>query len=247
MITTRALTKRFGRTVALADVDLQVARGECLGLAGVNGGGRTTLLRILATLSRPSSGVVEIDRIDIVRHVYDLRSRLAYVGHELLEGHGLRVREYLECVRAARRTAARRTAASKPDGARSVDRVLERAQLPPDADVDGLSSGFRQRLALAAAFLIDAEVLLLDDPLRAIDSTARPLFVDWLREVRDQGTTMVVALNEERDLKALCHGVVRLDAGHVGSRSTLRELPRASVLESAGRGVPFTPLTVGGA
>src|SRR5205085_1556186 len=152
------LSKQFGQTKALDHLDLEVARGECLGLAGSNGGGRTTLLRILAALLRPSTGTVEIAGIDAVRRVHEGRSHLAFVGVGSLHGDGLRVREYLEFVHASRR--------SKAEGScRAIDAVLERAVLQPDAPVDALSSGFRQRLTLAAAFLIGPDVLLLDDPL----------------------------------------------------------------------------------
>ena len=230
MIRTAGLTKRFGRTVALENVDLQIARGECLGLAGPNGGGRSTLLRILATLVAPSTGLVEIDGIDAVRRVYDVRSRLVYVGGDVANGHGLSVRDYLDFVRTARHTS---TAAGT---LRDVDAVLRRAGLPSDASVDALSSGLRQRLSLAAAFLINVEVLLLDDPFRAIDPGAHSQFVQWLCEIRDRGTTLVVALNDERDMKTICHSVVQLEAGHLTSRSRLK---------SAMRGVSLATLAAG--
>jgi ABC-2 type transport system ATP-binding protein len=228
LITTSGLTKRLGRTVALADIDLHVARGECVGLIGSNGGGPTTLLRILATLVRPSSGSVEIDGLDIVRHVYDVRSRLVHVGEDLPRGFGLRVRDYLDFVRAARRVSANAGAAGH------VDEVLERADLSADASVDELSSGLRQRLALAAAFLVGSEVMLLDDPFRAIDLRVRSRFVDWLCEARDGGATILVALNDERDVRTICHRVVQLEAG--------RLVPHAHLPLSEISGVPFAAL-----
>jgi ABC-2 type transport system ATP-binding protein len=231
IVRTSNLTKRFGRTVALDNVDLQVARGECLGLVGSNGGGRTTLLRILATLVCPSSGTVEVAGIDAVRRIYDARSRVAYVGEESSPGFGLCVREYLEFFHASRRTRAGAGPAGK------VDEVVERAGLPSDAPVDDLSSGFRQRLALAAGLLIGPEVLLLDDPIRAIDVGARSRFVEWLREVCDRGTTIVVALNHQRDVKALCHRVVQLEAG--------RLVPSAHLPELEIHGVRFAPVKAG--
>jgi ABC-type multidrug transport system ATPase subunit len=231
IVRTSGLTKRFGRAVALDRVDLQVARGECLGLVGSNGGGRTTLLRILATLVCPSSGTVEIGGIDAIRHMYEARSRLAYVGERSVPGFGLCVREYLEFVYASRRTKAGAGTVG------NVDEVLERANLPPDAPVDDLSSGFRQRLALAAGFLIGPEVLILDDPFRAIDLCARPRFVEWLREVRNRGTTILVALYDEQDVAVLCHRVVQLEAGRLVQRV---QLPEPEI-----PGVGFATLTAG--
>src|SRR5437016_531843 len=89
------LQKRFGAAVALAGVDVQVAPGECVGLVGTSGSGRSTLLRLLATLIRPSSGSIEIDGLDAVRKPYEVRGRLAYLGHSALPGHGLTASEYL--------------------------------------------------------------------------------------------------------------------------------------------------------
>jgi len=213
MIRTTRLTKRFGPTVALADIDLQIARGECLGLTGPNGGGRTTLLRILATLLRPSAGLVEIDGTDVVGHAHQVRSRLVYVGGERPKGDGLGVREYLTFVADARR--ARGNIAVRP----GVDDVLDRANLPADTSVDALSAGLRQRVALAAALLIAPAVMLLDDPFQSLDFAARGLFTEWLRETRDSGTTLVVAFNDGTPTKTLCHRVAQLDRGHLISDS----------------------------
>ena len=208
MIAVKGLTAQASGARALAHVDLQVARGECLGLAGAIGDSRATLLRILATLNRPASGVVEIDGLDSVTHVYAVRSRLAYAGRECLSGHGLRAREYLTFV-----CAARRRSTSSAQIAADVDRALARAQLPSNADVDGLAPGLRQRLALGAAFLTNARVMLLDDPFSLLDRAGHALFLDWLRELHDGGATIVIALNNEQDLDTLCRRVVRLEAG----------------------------------
>jgi ABC-2 type transport system ATP-binding protein len=227
MIQTSGLTRRIGGTSALANVDLHVARGECVGLTGSNGAGKTTLMRVLATLVPPSTGSASIDGIDIVRHPYDVRPRLAYVGDECVRGHGLDVHEYLAFIRAAR------PASAAPGQSATVETVLDRAGLPAHAAVDALSSGLRQRLALASAFLIEPKVLLLDDPFRALDAAARSMFVEWLCEIRDRGATIVAALNDDRDMKALCHTIVRLESGRVASLSRLRMLATTSAPAAA--------------
>jgi len=211
MLRTTGLSKRFDATVAFAGVDLQAAPGECVGLVGPNGSGRSTLLKVLATLLRPTSGSIEIDGVDAARAPYEARRRLAYVGDNAVPGHGLTVREYLDFVASARRGQMSRT---------TIDDTLERAGLRDDADVDKLSAGTRRRLSLAAAFLVAPRILLLDDPFAGLDADARLTFSRWLCEVRDAGTTTIVALNDERDVRALCHRILRLeraasDAGRV--------------------------------
>jgi len=208
------LHKRFGATLALADVDFQAAPGECVGLVGPNGGGRSTLLRLLATLIRPTSGTIEIDGLDAARHLFEVRRRLVHVGDADVPGHGLCARDYLTFLSSARSTGT--------TGRRmTVDHALGRAGLTADADVDSLSAGNRRRVALAAAFLLEPRVLLLDDPFCGLDVEARAVFSLWLSEVCSAGTAIVAALNDEREVRALCHRVVRLEAGRLSSAAPL--------------------------
>src|SRR5438874_130779 len=108
MIRASRLTKHYGATPALLDVDLDVGRGDSVGLVGPNGSGRTTLLRMIATRVRPTSGSIEIDGVDAVRHGYRLRPRLAYVGGDLVGADGLLAGEYVHLVLTARRRSATR-------------------------------------------------------------------------------------------------------------------------------------------
>lgn len=196
------LHKRFGATVALSGIDLQAAEGECVGLVGPNGAGRSTLLKILATLFRPTSGTLEIAGVDAVRAPYAARQRIAYVGDEGAAGHGLSAREYLAFAAHTRRTASTRSV---------VDDALTRAGVHATVDVDTMSAGNRRRISLAAAFVIAPPLLLLDDPFAGLDADARLAFGVWLSELRDAGTTIVAALNDDRDVRAVCHRVVRLE------------------------------------
>jgi ABC-2 type transport system ATP-binding protein len=210
----RGLHKRFGTTTALAGVDLHAAEGECVGLIGRNGGGRSTLLRLLATLLPPSAGSIEIDGLDAARQVHQVRRRLAYVGDVCAPGQGLTVREYLAFVLNVRRDPAQTRVSSD-----AVGDALKRAGLDASADVDKLSAGTRRRLSLTAAMLLKPRLLLLDDPFVGLDPDARLLFSVWLSEVRDSGTAVVAALNEDRDVRAICHRVVRLESGRITSPS----------------------------
>jgi ABC-2 type transport system ATP-binding protein len=150
-----ALQKRFGSTVALSGVDFQAVEGECVGLVGPNGGGRSTLLKIFATLLRPTSGSLEIAGVDALRAPYDVRHRVAYVGDDAAAGHGLSAREYLGFVASARRTRATPAA---------IDDALARAGVAVDVDVDMLSTGNRRCVSLAAVLLVKPPLLLLRSP-----------------------------------------------------------------------------------
>src|SRR2546422_11717266 len=95
MISVNRLSKNFGPAAALSDVTLHADRGESVGLAGPDGCGRSTLLRILATLLPPTRGSVQIDGLDAVNEVFNVRRRIAYVGDSTCRLGGIRVDEYL--------------------------------------------------------------------------------------------------------------------------------------------------------
>jgi ABC-type multidrug transport system ATPase subunit len=118
----------------------------------------------------------------------------------------------------------------------TVDDALARAGLTADADVDSLSMGNRRRVSLAAAFLLEPRILLLDDPFCGLDVDARAVFSLWLSEVRSAGTTIVAALNDERDVRALCHRVVRLEAGRLCAAAplTAADVLRGAAIAGAG-------------
>src|ERR1700731_3307463 len=136
MITVRQLTKAFGTTTALAGVDLEIGQGECLAIVGSHGSGRTTLLRILATLMRPTSGRVAINGLDIASDLFQARPLVAYAGHDLIDGNRLRVDEYLRFVASARK----RPAAS----AESIAAIVG---LDPCAPIATLAAAVQPRLA----------------------------------------------------------------------------------------------------
>jgi ABC-2 type transport system ATP-binding protein len=212
MIRAMRLTKRYGAVDALVDVDLAVARGDSLGLVGPNGSGRTTLLRIAATLVAPTSGSIEIDGIDAVRHVYRVRPRVAYVASEPAGSEGLRVGEYFHLVLTTRKQSATDEI---------VDEAVERAGLDRRALCASLSGGMRQRLALGAALAAWPDVLLLDDPLRALDSSTRGRFVEWIGDARERGAAIMIATQADEDIAALCARVARFDRGRLAGISAV--------------------------
>lgn len=212
MIRITQLAKSFGATSALAGVDLDVARREAMGLVGPNGSGRTTLLRIVATLIAPSSGSVEIDGLDLTRNVYRLRPRIAHVAGEPPLSERMTVAEYLRFTLTARRREATREI---------LDQAIARAGLDAHTRCDVLSAGMRQRVALCAALLARPDVLLLDDPLRALDAQSRSRFIEWIADARDGGAAILMAAHADDDVAEVCTRVARFDAGRIAGVSAV--------------------------
>lgn len=227
----RGLVRRFGPAVALDGIDLDVTRGERLGLAGTNGSGRTTLLRIAAALMAPSTGRIEVAGIDAVLSPVAARAHALYVDSSLTAAIGLTVGEYLTFVRAAR---ARRT---QPAGAVSTAAALERTGLEAGAEADSLSPGLRKQLALTAAILVSPPLLLLDDPFSGLDASARETFLDWMRELSSAGVTIVTSVNGTETDGALCTSVVTLSRGRIVTRTDAAQVaPTERLMRAVGGG-----------
>jgi ABC-type multidrug transport system ATPase subunit len=203
VIATTGLTKTIDKATALAGIDLSIARGECVAIAGPEDGGRALLLRILATLTPPSSGHIVIGGLDAVSDTYRVRRLVAYAGVACVPSNRLRVVEYLRVVTAARR---------QPSAAAAA--AAELVGVNGDAPIESLSDEGRLRLPLAAALASAADVLLLDDPFRALDEPRRVAVSDWLVNARERGTTVVVGASDEA-IPALCERIVRVHAGRI--------------------------------
>ena len=162
------LTKRFGETVALRGLDLDVPEGSVLGVLGPNGAGKTTVVRILTTLIRPDAGRAFVDGIDVLAEPRRVRARIGLTGQYAAVDERLTGRENLELVgryyHLGGREARRRT----------VD-LLERFDLTDAADrlVKGYSGGMRRRLDIAMSLIARPSVLFLDEPTTGLDPRSR--------------------------------------------------------------------------
>ena len=223
MINISGLTKTIGSTTALAGIDLSIARGERVAIAGPPDAGGTVLIQILATLLPPTAGRIVIGGLDAVTDLYRVRRLISYAGRAPVPANRLRVIEYLRLVAGARR---------QPSSVAA--NAADITGLPADAPIATLADHVRLRLPLAAALASGADILLLDDPLRELDAVERDKVSDWLDDTRQRGTTIVATVNND-DVPALCDRIVRLHAGRVVEAS----------VTSAGDGLRRSPVLVG--
>jgi ABC-2 type transport system ATP-binding protein len=220
----RGLTKTFGQVTAVRDVSFTAPAGKVTGFLGPNGSGKTTTLRAVLGLVRPSAGEALIGGIPYPRLARPRRS----VG-ALLEATGFhpgrRARDHLRVLAAA---------AGLP-GSR-VDEVLGHVQLTAAASrrVREFSLGMRQRLGLAAALLGDPAVLLLDEPANGLDPAGVVWLRDLLRGLASEGRTVVVASHVLSEVVQTADHVVILSAGQLRFAGALREIGETNTaLESA--------------
>ena len=217
-----SLTKSFGPLIAVDDVSLAVPAGQVRGLLGPNGAGKSTLLRMVLGLAAPDRGEIRLWS----------RTR-AEVGQRSLDGvAGFADRPSFAPYLTARRSL---TLLAWMDGAprgRStealVGEVLERVGLGSLADrrVRGWSAGMRQRLAIAAALLRRPRLLLLDEPVSALDPAGSRELRVLIRDLADQGTTIVLSSHDMAEVDALCDAVTILRSGGVAFDGSTEDLRR---------------------
>jgi len=215
--------KRFGSFTALNDVSLDIGTGELVALLGPSGCGKTTLLRIIAGLETPDTGVVEVQGEDTTEVAIQQRKVGFVFQHYALFRHmtvfdnvafGLRVRP-------------RRDRPSEADIRARVHRLLKLVQLDWLADryPNQLSGGQRQRIALARALAVEPRVLLLDEPFGALDAKVRKELRRWLRRLHDElHVTSVFVTHDQEEALEVADRVVVLNAGRIEQIGTPEEV-----------------------
>jgi len=220
-IRTEALSKTFGRTVALDSLDLEVPKGEVLGYLGPNGAGKTTTIRLLLGLIRASSGRAEIFGVDCQDDPVEAHRRLAYVPGEVTLWPSLTGTETLHLlgrVHGEIDTAYR-------------DRLLERFEFDPSKKVRAYSKGNRQKLILIASLMTRADLLLLDEPTSGLDPLMERAFRDSILDARERGQTVFLSSHILSEVEALCDRVAILRAGQLIEVGTLAEMRHLSALQ----------------
>jgi ABC-2 type transport system ATP-binding protein len=207
-VSSQHLSRRFGGSLAVAGVDLQVPAGEIFGLVGPNGAGKTTTLKMLATLLVPSAGDAEVGGLSVRREPDAVRSVIGYMPDTFGVYDDMRVWEYLDFFgRCYGLSAARRR--------QMIGDLLELVDLGDKRDsyVQELSRGMQQRLCLAHALVHDPQVLLLDEPASGLDPRARVELRELLRELRTLGKTIIISSHILPELEELCTSVAIMDHG----------------------------------
>ncbi|HZR84898.1 MAG TPA: ABC transporter ATP-binding protein [Candidatus Binatia bacterium] len=229
LIAARGLGKSFGGLSVLRDVDLDVATGEVVAVLGPNGGGKSTLLKILAGVMRAGTGRLEVlgEELFPGRPSPAVLRRLGYVGHDALVYRDLSPRENLEFF-------ARAYGRSPAEAAAAATAALERCRLTAAAErpTHVLSRGMLQRLAIARATLHEPDLLLLDEPFSGLDPAAAGDLDRVLAARRDEGRATVLVTHDVALVPRLATRAV-LVAG--GRARDLGPTPDPDVLAAAYR------------
>ncbi len=189
MIVARNVTKSFGRTVVLRDVTLDVAAGECIALLGANGAGKTTFLKMAATLIRPTGGTLSVLGVNVAREPARMRGQIGFVGH------GSHVYEDLTALENLKVWS---VLAGRPSGRDALRATLGAVELDAVADQRArtFSQGMKRRLSLARFVHAGVRLLLLDEPFSGLDQRGKKWLQQFLLAFKADGGAVVMATHD---------------------------------------------------
>ncbi len=213
------LVKHFGETVAVDDVSFAVPQGTVLGLLGPNGAGKTTTVRMMTTLSRPTSGTARVSGHDVLTDPDGVRRSMGLTGQTATVDELLTGRENIALMSTL-------YGLDRPTGARIGADLLDRFSLSDAADrvVKTYSGGMRRRLDLAVSLVATPPVLFLDEPTTGLDPRSRVELWDVLRELVRDGTTLVLTTQYLEEADQLADEIVVIDHGRIIAQGTPLQL-----------------------
>ncbi len=238
MLNVTNLVKYYKRTLAVDGISFSVGDGEIVGLLGPNGAGKTTILRCITGIIQPTDGVIDVDGVSLAEREEDAKRRIAFVPEVPTPYEMLTVTEHLRFIAMAYQT---------------MDRFDERAaELMHRFDlydkrndlVLSLSKGMKQKLAIACAFIHDARVVLLDEPLIGIDPKGVHELKEMIFGARADGKSVLISTHMLDTAERLCDRIIILRSGSIVAEGSLAELhQRARIGEDATLEDVFLTLT----
>jgi ABC-2 type transport system ATP-binding protein len=219
IIQTQALTRRFGKFTAVNELSLEVPAGSIYGFVGPNGAGKTTTMRMLTTLTRPSSGQAWVNGHSVTDDPRAVRRAIGYMPDEFGVYDDMRVWEYLDFFAACYDI-------PETDRKKLVEDLLALVDLSHRREdmVDKLSRGMKQRLSLARTLAHDPSVLILDEPASGLDPRARVEIRELLVELAKMGKTIFFSTHILADVSEICTHIGIIEAGQIIAQGSMDDM-----------------------
>ena len=219
-IHTRGLSKHFGAFVAVRDLSIDIPQGEIFGFLGANGAGKTTAMKMLCGLSRPTAGEATIAGFDIYRETEQIKRHIGYMSQKFSLYDDLTVRENITFYAGIYGLSSRQLAPRR-------EALIDKLGLRGEANkrVRDIPLGWKQKLAFSVAIFHQPRIVFLDEPTGGVDPVTRRQFWDLIYEAADQGITVFVTTHY-MDEAEYCHRVCMMVDGEVAAMDTPAALKR---------------------
>ena len=217
-IETFGLTKRYGSTTAVADLNLRVEPGQVFGFLGPNGAGKSTTIRMLLALQRPTAGRAALLGLDAAADSVEVHRRVGYLPGDLELFPRLTGRQHIAWFARARGV----------DTGSLARRLADRFQVVADRPVRDLSKGNRQKIGLVLAFMHRPELLVLDEPTSGLDPWMQHEFESLLRETVAEGRTVFLSSHELSEVQRIGDRIAIIKEGRLVAEDTVDGLRRAA-------------------
>jgi drug efflux transport system ATP-binding protein len=217
-ISVKNLTRRFGEFVAVDDVSFEVAEGEIFGFLGANGAGKSTTIRMLCGLLRPTSGTAVVGGVDVSRDPEAVKLRIGYMSQRFSLYEALTVDQNIRFFGGVYGLEGKRYEARRRFALEMAGLVGRESAMTRD-----LAGGWRQRLALGCAILHEPPIVFLDEPTGGVDPVSRRQFWRLIDRLSQEGTTVLVTTHY-LDEAEHCHRIAVMSAGRLAALGTTAEL-----------------------
>ena len=219
VIEAKGLAKRYGKTMAVAGIDLVVEAGEVIGLLGPNGAGKTTTILMLLGLTEATSGSVRILGKDPLRQPLEVKREVGYLPDQVGFYDGMTGRENLAYM-------ARLADMPRQTAEAAIAAALDKVRLTDVADrrAGTYSRGMRQRLGIAELLMRDCRVAILDEPTSGLDPQSTQELLDLIRQLSAEGMTILLSSHMLDVVQSVCHRVALFNQGRIGFFGTVEAL-----------------------
>ncbi|MDD6082006.1 MAG: ABC transporter ATP-binding protein [Oscillospiraceae bacterium] len=231
IIETKKLTKYYGKSRGITELDLSVEEGEFFGFIGPNGAGKSTTIRTLLGLIYPTSGEAKIFGQDIVRNRTEILADIGYMPSEATFYNGMKVKEVISLSAKMR----------KKDCSAEADRLCERLALDREKRVEELSLGNRKKVSVVCALQHNPKLCILDEPTSGLDPLMQKEFFDILRERHDSGTTIFLSSHVLSEIQKNCSRAAIIKEGKIIALDSVENLSKTSARRVVLHGVNKAP------
>ncbi len=214
VIEIKELTKDYGNSQGIFDLDLSIEQGEMVGYVGTNGSGKTTTIRHIMGFLKPTSGSVTVNGLSSWEHSSQIVKQIGYVPGEIAFPDLKTGIDFLKC---------------QADflGLRDMsyaNELIEQLQLDPRANLKRMSKGMKQKTALVAALMNDAPIIILDEPTTGLDPLMRATFLDIIQKEHQKGKTIFMSSHSFDELEKTCDKVALISNGHIVDICDMNEI-----------------------